>query len=124
MMPAQKNSPPQGFGGQGRNDMPSNDEFVFHVNCDAGVHGQLRVASETLVVNVGQKIVRDGHTEIWDSVVVKCSEGQDGSCTVNVLLCNPDWEEPMQLACLRSYRDRGSPNQVSLLCHLTSEVGR
>jgi len=104
--------------------MPPNDQLKFQVNCNAGDHGQLRVASEMLVVNVGQTIVRRGRTEIWDSVVVKCSEGQDGSCTVNVLLCNPDWEEPMQLACLRSYPDTGSPNQVSLFCDLTSEVGR
>jgi hypothetical protein len=45
---------------------------------------------------------------------LKCSEDQDGSCTVNVLLCNPDWEEPMHLACLRSSPNTGSPNQVSL----------
>ena len=124
MIHAPTDCPWRVFGEQGRNDMPSNDELVFQVNCDAGVHGQLRVASETLVVNVGQTIVRDGRTEIWDSVVVKCSEDQDGSCIVHVLLCNPDWEEPMQVACLRSYPDTGSPNQVPLFCHLTSELGR
>ncbi len=104
--------------------MPPNDQLKFQVNCDAGDHGQLRVASESLVVNVGQTIVRDGRIEIWDSVVVKCSEDQDGTCIVQVLLCNPDWEEPMQLACLRSYPDSGSPSQVPLFCHLTSEVSR
>jgi len=72
--------------------MPPNDQFKFQVNCDAGDHGQLRVGSESLVVNVGQRIVRDGRTELWDSVVVKCSEEQDGSCIVQVLLCNPDWK--------------------------------
>ena len=124
MIHAQKNRAPQVPGDQGRDAMPRNDELKFQINCDAGVYGQLRVTSETLFVNVGQRIVRDGRTEIWDSVVVKCSEDQDGSCTVNVLLCNPDWEEPMQIACLRSSPDTGSPNQVSLFCHLTSEVGR
>jgi len=104
--------------------MPPNDQPKFQVNCDAGDRGQLRVASESLVVNVGQRIVRDGRTEIWDSVVVKCSEDQDGSCIVQVLLCNPDWEEPMQLACLHSYPDAGSPSQVPLFCHLASEAGR
>ena len=104
--------------------MRPNDELKFQVNCDAGEHGQLRVASKSLVVNVGQTIVRHGRTEIWDSVVVKCSEDQDGSCIVQVLLCNPDWEEPMQLACLHSYPDAGSPSQVPLFCHLASEAGR
>jgi len=124
MMPAQKKRPPQVSGDLGRDAMPPNNDLKFQVNCDAGAYGQLRVASETLVVNVGQTIVRDGHAEIWDSVVIKCSEERDGSCTVHVLLCNPDWEEPMQLACLRSYPDTGLSNQVSLFCHLTSEVGR
>jgi len=104
--------------------MPHNDQVKFQVNCDAGDHGQLRVASESLVVNVGQAIVRDGRTEIWDSVIIKTSEEQDGSCTVHVFLCNPDWEEPIQIACLRSYPDTGSSNQVPLFCHLTSEVAR
>lgn len=124
MMPAQTNRTLQVSGAQGRETMPPNDQLKFQVNCDAGDQGQLRVASESLVVNVGQTIVRDGRAEIWDSVIIKCSEEPDGSCTVHVLLCNPDWEEPMQLACLRSYPDTDSPNQVSLSCHLTSGVGR
>ncbi len=123
-MPAQNNHAPQLSGDQERDTMPPNDQLKFQVNCDAGDHGQLRVASESLVVNVGQTIFRDGRAEIWDSVVVKCSEDQDGSCIVHVVLCNPDWEEPMQLACLRSYPDSASPNQVPLFCHLTSEVSR
>src|SRR5438270_13767136 len=104
--------------------MPPNDELKFRVNCDGGDHGQLRVASESLVVNVAQTIARDGRTEIWDSVVIKCSEEPDGSCTVHVLLCNPDWEEPMHLACLRSYAYTRSPSHVQLFCELTSEVDR
>lgn len=120
MKPAQKDRTRQVSSNQGRDTMPPNHQLKFQVNCNAGEHGQLRVTSETLVVNVGQTIVRDGRTEIWDSVVVKCSEDQDGSCIVHVLLCNPDWEEPMQLACLRSYPDTGSPSQVPLFCHLTT----
>ena len=124
MRPTQNNRAPQVTGDQGRGTMPPNDELKFQVDCDAGGHGQLRVASESLVVNVGQAIVRDGRTEIWDSVIVKCSEERDGSCTVHVLLCNPGWEEPMLLACLRSYPDTGAPSQVPLFCHLTSEVDK
>ncbi|SRR6266404_6879026 len=67
----------------GRNAMPPNDQLKFQVNCDAGHHRQLRVASELLVVSVGQTIVHDGPTEIWDSVVIRCSEEPDGSCMVS-----------------------------------------
>src|SRR6266852_3141131 len=120
MMSARTNRTLQVSCPQGRETMPPNDQLKFQVNCDAGDHGQLRVASESIVVNVGQKIARNGRIEFWDSVVVKCSEERDGSCTVNVLLCNPHWDEPMQLACLRSYPTAGSSNQVSLFCDLTS----
>ncbi len=98
--------------------MPGNDEPRFQVHCNAGDHGCLRVATDTLVVNVGQQVVRDGRAEIWDSVVVECSEEEDGSALVRVLLCNLDWEEPMQIACLRSWPDAGSMNQPALVCDL------
>ena len=123
-MPAQKNQASQVSGDQGGDAMPPNDELKFQVNCDAGAYGQLRVASETLVVNVGQKIVRDGHTEILDSVVVKCSEEQDGTCTVRVLICDPDRDEPMQIVSVRSYLNRGTSNQRAIVCDFTSNTER
>ncbi len=85
--------------------MPTSDEPRFQVDCHAGDHGCLRVATDTLVVSVGQQIVRDGRAEMWDSVVVKCSKAENGTVAVHVLLCNPDWEEPLQIACLRSWPD-------------------
>ncbi len=99
--------------------MPGNDELKFRVHCHAGDHGCLRVATGKLVVNVGQKVVRDGGAEMWDSVVVECSEEEDGSAMVRVLLCNPGWEEPLQIACVRSRPYADSLNQAAITCDLS-----
>jgi hypothetical protein len=101
---------------------PATERLRFRVRCNAGQHGEFNLATDTLAVNIGQEILRDGRAQIWDSVVVECSEGDDGRCTVRVLLCNPDWEEPMEIACLRSNPAAASSDQVSLFSHLTSSV--
>ncbi len=98
------------------------ERLKFRVRCNGGQHGEFNLATDTLTVNVGQQIQREGRARIWDSVVLQCSEGDDGSCTVRVLLCNPDWEEPMEIACLRSNPDAASGDQVSLFSHLTASV--
>ncbi len=98
--------------------MPGNNDLRFHVFCNAGDHGCLCVPSDTLVVNIGQRILRDGHAEMWDSVVLTCSEDEDGSALVRVLLCNPDWEEPLQIACVHSRPNTESSNQAALVCDL------
>ncbi len=98
--------------------MPGNNDLRFHVFCNAGEHGCLCVGSDTLVVNIGQRILRDGRAEMWDSVVVKCCKAEDGSVAVRVLLCNPDWEEPLQIACVRSRLDADLSNQAALVCDL------
>lgn len=77
------------------------------------------MSTDTLVVNVGQQIVRDGGAEMWDSVVVECSEEEDGSAMVRVLLSNPGWEEPLQIACVRSRPDADSLNQAAITCDLS-----
>src|SRR5260370_7662531 len=71
---------PRGLGRAGKKRNAPNYHLKFQVNCHAEAYAQLTVASQTLVVNVGQQIVRDGRAEIWHSVVVKCSEEQEGSC--------------------------------------------
>src|SRR5262249_49784615 len=81
---------------------PAAERPRFRIRCNAGHRGKFNSATAPLTVNVGQEILRDGRAQIWDSVVAQWSEGGDGSCAIRVLLCNPDWEEPMEIACLRS----------------------
>jgi len=38
---------------------------------------------------------------MWDSVVVHCTT-KGGRPLVRVLICNPDWDEPIEIARIRS----------------------
>lgn len=102
--------------------MPANDELKFQIQCEAGDRGRFRVGTDALSVTVGQRIERNGRAEIWESVVVQCSEEEEGSAVVRVLLCNPDWDEPLQIACVRSRREAGSLNHAVLFFDLTRQV--
>lgn len=51
---------------------------------------------------MGQRVLRDDAQEIWDSVAVEGKKEQDGTCVVRILVFNPDWDEPLQIACIRS----------------------
>jgi len=45
--------------------------------------------------------------ELWDSVHILCKAPGDGSLTVEVLVCHPDWEEAKTIAAIHS-RPQGS----------------
>ncbi len=98
--------------------MAAKDERKFQVRCDAGDSGRFEVGTDTLSVRVGQRMRLEGEEEMWDSVHILCKEQPDGSLTVEVLICHPDWEEPQRIASIHSRpRDRntGKPN---LKCEL------
>jgi len=78
------------------------NESGFRVDCDAGKAGRFRVDTESVWVKVGQRILRHGTREMWDSVTVESKEEQNGMLVVRVLVFNPDWDEPLQIACIRS----------------------
>ncbi len=82
----------------------------FQVGCDAGGAGRFCAGTDSLSVKVGLRVERDGVEEIWDAVVVLCQEESDGILAVRVLLCNLDWDEPLQIACVRSRPGAGAPN--------------
>ena len=43
--------------------------------------------------------------EIWESVGVEGKEQPDGSLLVRILIFNPDWDEPLQIASIQSRPD-------------------
>src|SRR5713226_2648220 len=89
----------------------------FGVCCDAGDPGQFRVGTESLSVHIGQQVRRNGIDEMWDSVVVYAQEEEDGPLVVRVLVFNPDWDEPLQIACIRS-RPGDVTSLTALGCNL------
>jgi len=56
--------------------------------------------------------------EMWDSVHILCKEQPDGSLTVEVLVCNPDWEEAKTIAAIHSRPQDSDTAAPSLKCDL------
>jgi len=78
------------------------DRRKFEVRCNAADAGELFVGTDSVSVQVGQRIRRDGVEEIWHSVGVYAKEDEDGTLVIRVLVFNPDWDEPLQIASIRS----------------------
>ena len=90
----------------------------FRVSCDANQAGCFRALTDSLVIHVGQGIRRNDKEEMWDSVSVLCDTEEDGTLMVRVLVFNPDWDEPLQIACIRSWPCGDSANLTPLGCNL------
>ena len=100
------------------------DKRKFQVRCDAGSQGRFEVGTDTLSVRVGQRIRAGKAEEIWDSVQILCKEQPDGSLTVEVVVCHPDWEEARTIASIHSRPQNDGIATPSLKCDLQlSEPG-
>jgi len=95
----------------------STNEGGFLVDCDAGPAGRFRATAGSAWINVGQKIRRHGVLEMWDSIAVEGQEEQDGTLVVRVIVFNPEWDEPLQIASIRS-RPHDPDSLSALGCNL------
>ncbi|MGH9739361.1 MAG: hypothetical protein ACRD4X_12375 [Candidatus Acidiferrales bacterium] len=93
----------------------------FRVSCDAGIAGQFRVGTDSLWVRVGQRVRRRGSEEMWDSVAIESTTQQDGTLLLRIIVFNPDWDEPLQIASIRS-RPHDPDFLTSLGCNLDHVV--
>lgn len=89
----------------------------FHVSCDAGSVGKFQAETDSVWVRVGQRVRRHGKQEIWDSVAIESAAQQDGTLVVRVIVFNPDWDEPLQIASMRS-RPNDPDSLTALGCNL------
>ena len=78
------------------------DNRKFEIHCNAGNAGELRLGTESISIKVGQRILRDGAEEMWDSVMIHGEEAEDGAFEIRVMVFHPDWEEGRQIAFVRS----------------------
>jgi hypothetical protein len=74
----------------------------FEVYCNARNNGHLRARTRALSAAVSQVIERNPGEEMWQSLLVICEEGEDGSLTAKIIVCHPDWDPNPQLAPIRS----------------------
>jgi hypothetical protein len=77
-------------------------ERPFQLRCDAAGAGSFSAITDRLSVTVSQKILRDGEEQIWDTVVVHSAAQPDDTLRTRVLLCNPEWDEPLEIANVES----------------------
>jgi hypothetical protein len=77
------------------------DGRAFQVDCSADPAGSFHTGAARLSVTIGQRIRRPGGEEMWDSVTIQCRE-EGRELAIRVLVCNPDWDGPVQIACVRS----------------------
>jgi len=88
----------------------------FEVRCHAGDAGHLEVCSGSVAVRVGQRIRREGKEELWGSLLVECKEQDDGSLAVEVVICHPDWDEPVRIASIQSNPSDEKAAEPTLRC--------
>jgi len=86
------------------------DQRAFQVDCSAPPAGSFRAGADNLSVAVGQRICRFDGEEMWDSVLVRCKEEGNELC-VEVLVFHPEWDKPLQIACVRSQRGMEGQSQ-------------
>jgi hypothetical protein len=89
----------------------------FRVRCDAGNMGQFLAETDSLLVRIGQRIGRRGTEETWDSVAIGSTAQQDGTLVMRIIVFNPDWDEPLQIASIRS-RPQDLESLTPLGCNL------
>jgi hypothetical protein len=90
---------------------------TFVARCEPPDQRHSLIASSGLRLFVGQRVRRNGIEQIWDSVIIHCDEVADGTLSVRVLICDPAWDELLQIAWIRSRPD-DRENQAVLGCNL------
>ena len=89
--------------------------LAFQVDCTASSVGSFRARSDSVSVKIGQRISRFGAEEIWDSVIIHGDANGD-EIMVRILVCHPAWDEPQEIACIRSNpRDKSPPDDGQAL---------
>jgi hypothetical protein len=91
----------------------------FVTRCEARMNDAL-FPSNGLFVAVGQLIRQNGLQKIWDSLLLRCEEESDGTLAIRVMISNPDWDQPLQIACIRS-RPHDPESLTPLACNLDHE---
>lgn len=94
----------------------------FEVRCHAGNRGTLHVGAESLSVQLGQRVLRNGVEEMYYSIGIYAQEDEHGSLVVRVLVLNPDWDEALQIASITS-RPGDTDCQTALGCDLNHVTG-
>ena len=105
-------------GAQGGQGGPAGGgDKAFEVRCESRDQRRALIATTELSAVVAQRIRRNDFEQMWDSVIIRCTEEEDGTMAVRVLVTNPDWHELIQIAHIRS-RPYDEKSLTALGCNL------
>ncbi len=77
----------------------------------------LEISADLLWFRIEQRIFRAGAEDMWNSLSVYCEQESSGALFVRVVVFNPDWDGPLQIAAIRSWPNDPT-NLISLACNL------
>ena len=82
--------------------LASSQDNPFKIRCEAGDGNRFGVQTDSIAVTVGQRVLKEGASEMWDSIGVYAKQTLEGDLIVEVLVFNPDWDEALRIAWIRS----------------------
>ena len=77
----------------------------------------LQISADLMWFRVEQRILRAGAQEMWNSLSVYCEQEPSGALLVRVVVFNPDWDGPLQIAAIRSW-----PNDPTIMVPLACNL--
>ncbi|PYU33999.1 MAG: hypothetical protein DMG31_07385 [Acidobacteria bacterium] len=96
---------------------PAKERFFTARLASSSAPDLLEINADLLWFRIEQRIRRAGALEMWNSLSVYCEQEASGALLVRVVIFNPDWDGPMQIAAVRSWPN-DSKNLTPVACNL------
>ena len=78
----------------------------------------IEINADLLWFRIEQRSIRRGGAqEMWNSLSVYCDQEPSGALLLRVVVFNPDWDGPLQIAAIRSWPNDPT-SLIQLACNL------
>lgn len=94
-----------------------NERFFTARLASSSAPDLLEIDADLLWFRIEQRIRRAGARDMWNSLSVYCEQESSGALLVRVVIFNPDWDGPLQIAAIRSWPNDPT-NVTALACNL------
>jgi hypothetical protein len=84
---------------------PEESTSNFRLSWNRGDSSPLHAGMSSMLVIVSQRIRLRGTPGMRQSLLVEGRAEADGTLVVRIIVTNPDWDERLQIACIRSRPD-------------------
>ena|SRR5215831_6290016 len=109
-----ENFPPKA---RNRTEQHKQADPLFSVRCEPPPSQRATETPQVLSVFISQRLRSHGVEQPWNTVMIHCDEEPDGALTTRVVISNPDWNERVEIARIKSRPS--DPNSLTALgCNL------